>query len=106
MLGIKKILTAIQRSFKWRSTRTMHLEANPTCAACGGTKKLEVHHVVPFHTRPELELDLGNLITLCESKNNGVNCHLFFGHAGSYKSFNPAVREDAQTWKRKITERP
>jgi 5-methylcytosine-specific restriction endonuclease McrA len=94
------------RSSKWPTVRKHHLIANPTCAVCGGTEVLEVHHIKPFNLHPELELDPSNLITLCESKKAGVTCHLFFGHCGDYKSFNKSVREDAKVWKEKIENRP
>jgi hypothetical protein len=69
-------------------------------------KKLEVHHIKPFHLHPELELEPKNLITLCENKSDGVNCHLLFGHLGSFRSFNVRVISDAIEWKAKILSRP
>lgn len=93
------------RSSKWPTTRKQHLQKQPKCAACGGDKCLEVHHIKPFNEHPELELDLNNLITLCESKSNGVNCHLLFGHLGNFKSINPNVIQDVAIWIKKITER-
>ena len=94
------------RSSQWSTIRKKHLENQPKCAVCSGDKTLEVHHIKPFNEHPELELDLNNLITLCESKNNGVTCHLLFGHLGNYKSININVIEDAKNWFNKITERP
>lgn len=82
-----------KRSSKWPGVRHNHLKLNPTCALCGGTEKLEVHHIEPFHLHPELELDPGNLITLCEG-NSKVTCHLWLGHLGNYKKINPNVVED------------
>lgn len=94
------------RSTKWTSVRKKFLESNAKCAVCGGTKKLEVHHKRPFHKNPELELDMENLITLCESKNNGVTCHLLFGHLGNYRSINKSVDKDVRDWNNKIANRP
>jgi hypothetical protein len=94
------------RSGKWPAIRRAHLDANPCCAVCGGTDKLEVHHKKPFHLDPALELDPTNLITLCEANKDGVNCHLFVGHLGSFKAFNPAVAEDAAAWQQKLKSRP
>jgi len=94
------------RSPKWQSIRKKHIINQPKCAACGGDKTLEVHHIKPFNEHPELELDLNNLITLCESKSNGVCCHLLFGHLGDYKSININVVEDVKNWYNKITKRP
>lgn len=80
------------RSSKWPSVRAKHLKEEPTCQWCGGTIKLQVHHQLPFHEHPELELDDSNLITLCEVK--PTECHLEKGHLGNYKKFNPKIREE------------
>ena len=85
-----------KRSPKWASVRKLHLKLHPRCAVCGNDKKLEVHHQKPFHLFPELELVESNLITLCEDGKNGINCHLAFGHLGSYKSYNKNVIKDAK----------
>jgi 5-methylcytosine-specific restriction enzyme A len=87
---IKNIIDAVQgkaplgekRSPQWPKVRAEHLKKNPTCAVCDGTAKLEVHHIVPFHIDSTKELEPTNLLTLCESKENGINCHLAFGHVG------------------------
>jgi 5-methylcytosine-specific restriction endonuclease McrA len=100
-----KIKLRDRRSSKWPRIRNIHLKEKPKCAACGGRKKLEVHHIKPFNKYPELELEPSNLITLCESKKNGVNCHLLFGHLGNYKTINPTALEDVLTWFNKITQR-
>ncbi|MGA2401456.1 MAG: hypothetical protein ABSG91_07090, partial [Syntrophobacteraceae bacterium] len=52
------------------------------------------HHVKPFHLAPALELEPGNLITLCEE--GEYNCHLVHGHNGDWKSFNDDVREQCE----------
>ena len=101
-----KIPSGSQRSGHWPTVRKEHLLKNPKCAVCGGDKKLEVHHIRPFHLHPELELNPSNLITLCESKDNGVNCHLLCGHLGSFKSFNVNVKRDSSSWIKKILGRP
>ena len=95
-----------KRSPKWDKVRKAHLAQFPNCAVCDGSDSLEVHHIKPFHLHPELELEDSNLITLCESKKNGVTCHLFIGHLGSYKSFNENAREDAKVWADKLNNRP
>lgn len=95
-----------ERSHKWPAFRKKFLKKFPTCANCGGTENLEAHHIQVFHKHPELELVESNLITLCESKKDGVNCHLLVGHLGSFKSWNETVRKDAQKWNIKILKRP
>jgi hypothetical protein len=89
-----------KRSSHWPTVRKHHLEEHGTCAACGGTKKLQVHHERPFHTDPSLELDPENLITLCERL--GKDCHILIGHGDSFKFYNPDVVLDA----RRVLEHP
>lgn len=100
-----KVPAGAHRSPKWESVRKAHLERFPNCAVCGNTAHIEVHHIEPFHLRPELELDPSNLITLCESKKNGVNCHLLFGHLGNFKSLNPTVMSDTAIWNHRLLSR-
>ncbi len=88
------------RSPEWGRVRREHLEAHPTCAVCGSGSDIEVHHIKPFHLFPELELDPGNLVTLCESKNYGFNDHLVVGHGGNYRFYNPWVMDDIKELKR------
>jgi 5-methylcytosine-specific restriction protein A len=82
------------RSDKWPTVEKHFKANNPRCAACNGQTRLNVHHVQPFHLRPELELDFDNLITLCMGP---VECHLKIGHGDDFKAWNPGVREDAKT---------
>lgn len=86
------------RSGSWPRVRREHLQREPACAACGRSKDLEVHHIVPFHQRPELELEESNLITLC-----GDPCHLVFGHLLDYRRrANQHVREDAARYRARL----
>lgn len=91
-----------RRQSQWKDVRAEHLRNHPECEVCGRTTKLEVHHIMPFSLFPDLELEPSNLITLCENKKNGVNCHLFFGHLGDYKRFNPNVKADVLEWRIKL----
>jgi hypothetical protein len=95
-----------KRSARWAGVRKAFLAKNPRCAVCGGTQKLEAHHIQPFHLKPELELEPSNLIALCEAKKNGVNCHQFAGHLGSFRSINTSVVADAAAWNAKLRARP
>ena len=87
------------RSPEWRRVRREHIKRYPRCALTGSKRKLEVHHIEDFSTRPDLELDPVNLITLKRS------VHLIFGHLGSFRSINPNVREDVSLWKNKFENR-
>jgi len=73
------------RSSKWRGVRAKHLKTNGRCEACESTKKLEVHHIIPFDVDPDRELNPSNLITLCNY------CHLVLGHLRDYKIYNQFV---------------
>lgn len=93
-----------ERSGKWQTVKRHWLLSNPLCVACGTDVQLNVHHIKPFHTNPELELDPTNLITLCRVH------HFVIGHDpdGPWKSAkpdwataNPNVLADAKKWKAK-----
>lgn len=90
-----------ERSPGWTKIRKEHLKNNPNCAACGRNKKLEVHHIVPVHLDPSKELDLENLITLCDSP-----CHFVFGHLMDYQSWNKEIISDCENYLKKIKTRP
>lgn len=100
-----KVPFGVSRSGHWPAVREEYLKEHPECAVCGGTKKLEVHHIEAFHTSPEKELDPKNLISLCEG-NPTVNCHCHFGHLGDFRSINCNVRKDVFIWNDKIRNRP
>lgn len=91
------------RSPLWPTVRDSFIKENPACAACGGVDALAVHHVEPFHLRPDLELDPDNLLTLCSLPSR--LCHFLIGHSGDWKSFNPHVVTDAARMLRRRKER-
>ena len=86
--------TVTGRSSKWSTIRSNWIEVNPFCVSCEAITNLSVHHIEPFHLNPQKELDLTNLITLCETPSR--NCHLIVGHGGNWKTWNPDVRSDAK----------
>lgn len=87
------------RSNEWPKVRAAHLKIQPVCQVCGGTTKLNVHHVRPFHVHPELELDPNNLITLCNGSSGTISCHIRFGHFDSFKDkWNPDIKTEAPKW--------
>jgi 5-methylcytosine-specific restriction endonuclease McrA len=96
-----KLFNNYGRSWKWSDVRKEHLKIQPTCQACGRSDNLEVHHIEPFHLRPEKELDPNNLITLCSKP-----CHLTFGHLMDYKSWNMDVVNDCSNYLSKLKTRP
>ena len=94
-------LCGVARSGHWHSVEVDFLSKNPTCAACGTSESLNVHHRFDFHEaillgRPDLELDERNLITLCVGP---MQHHVLLGHLDSYLSFNPTVAADIVTYR-------
>ena len=89
------------RAKTWHATSKKFRAAHPEgCIGCGSLKKLEVHHVLPFHLYPEHEEDWGNLVVVCR------RCHQFLAHLDDWKSYNAAVRQDAASMLEKIHNRP
>lgn len=93
----------LPRSPEWSKLRNQFLKEFPQCNACGSKKYLEVHHIIPVHLNPSLELQEHNLITLCESK--GFNCHFFHGHSLSWVAYNPNVIDDSKLMTERIKNR-
>ena len=101
------------RSSKWPAVRNEHVRLFPACAACGRIEKgNNVHHEIPCEKDGQgdadgdgiiNELDPDNLITLCVGET--CNCHLWIGHSGSWKTYNPNVREDAKRFREMIRNR-
>lgn len=85
------------RSAQWSTIEKAHIAQSPACIVCGTLggllNKLNVHHILPFHLHPALELDPNNLATLCRI------CHFIFGHLWNWKKYNPSLIADAQAWK-------
>lgn len=86
---------AAPRSPKWPTVRTAFLREYPRCEACGTTRDLNVHHIIPFHERPDLELSKSNLITLCRKHHFEIGHLCGNGRRNWALCSNPRVREDA-----------
>ena len=93
-------LFGVSRSSQWKTVRDKFIKKNPCCEVCGATKNLTVHHKLPFHVFPHLELDEKNLVTLCEG--DVVNCHFLFGHLLNWKNYNKDIDFDIFTWRNKL----
>jgi len=85
-----------KRSSKWRKVRKEFITEYRKCEICETKKSLEIHHKVPFHLAPDLELNKKNLITLCRKH------HLLFGHLNQWSDFNFDVELDAKIWYYKL----
>lgn len=84
------------RSSHWPSVRAKFVKAHPRCEACGVAEGLNVHHIKPYQSNPELELDPTNLITLCRTH------HFSIGHLGNWHKANPNVSKDAEALFKKL----
>ena len=60
------------------------------CHACGETKRVELHHIIPRHIDPSKIFDESNLIPLCRC------CHFRIGHLRNWDNYNPNVVEDSE----------
>ena len=94
----------VARHPKWPALAKRFIKGK-VCAVCGGDKGVVPHHKIPVHVDPSKELDESNLMPLCEGRGT-VNCHLWCGHLGSWKSHNATASEDAAYFARKVKERP
>ena len=81
------------RSSHWRSVRKTHLQAHPLCEACGRKRRVQVHHIEPYHLVPAKELEPTNLLSLCMGR---YECHLRIGHGDDWKAYNARVIEHAK----------
>ena len=73
-------------NWNWQRCRKDFLKkVGKVCVCCNATKKIEVHHILPRHIRPDLAVDQTNLIALCK------DCHFHIGHLNSYFTYNAAV---------------
>ena len=88
----------VARSGMWPCVEKHARERDGKCMYCGATEHLQVHHLLPFHIHPELELNPDNLITLCMVP--GVECHYHHGHldpirhVANWHSFNPTIQAE------------
>jgi hypothetical protein len=101
LFSIRKLFT--KRLPGWAKLSCEFLRGKK-CAACGRKTNLIAHHIVPVHIDPSRELDVTNLMPLCEGKT--FNCHLMIGHLGHFKSYNPTAVDDAARVYERLKTRP
>lgn len=84
----------------WTKLRKEWIAGHPSCACCGITTDLAVHHILPIHLFPEKQLDQTNLITLCQYTPRF--CHFVFGHFFDWWGYNSDIRRFAPLMLRRI----
>jgi len=93
------------RSSKWGTFKKEFEKKHPKeCAICGN-KKVQLHHIQSFATRPDLELSEENVCWLCEGLGT-LDHHRGNGHLGSFLSLNENIDEDIKIWNKKFITRP
>lgn len=89
------------RSSTWPKFKREYEKTHPKiCAFCKTTKRIELHHQVPFHIDPSLEEEPSNMIWVCRDH------HFYFAHLMDWSSYNKTVLADSELWTEKIAQRP
>jgi 5-methylcytosine-specific restriction enzyme A len=86
----------VTRTARWKVLRMAILERDGfRCRACGCGGRLEVDHIKPVRTHPDLSYTPGNLQALCpgcHTKKTRIEC----GH--------PPPSEDRQDWRQAVAQ--
>ncbi|WP_392662479.1 HNH endonuclease [Amaricoccus sp. B4] len=83
--------SAVHRDKRWPALRLMAKRRDHfRCVKCFGRGRLEVDHIKPVRTHPELSFDLNNLQTLCG------RCH---GAKTRKEVGLPELSEDRRAWR-------
>ena len=98
-------LQGASRSPKWGEYKKNFAKTNPKLCAICGNKKVQLHHIQSFATRPDLEMVESNTVWMCEGLGT-ANHHLETAHLGSFLSLNENLPEDIKIWHNKVQNRP
>lgn len=74
-------------SHAWQTTRKCHLTTYPTCAICGTTERVVVHHLRYRGKRGHSEKP-GDLMTLCEYHHDQLHRYLKPAHTSVQGTLN------------------
>lgn len=81
---------------RWQTVRHAVLERDGwQCTECGERRRLEVHHVKPVRTHPQLGFEPGNCKVLCRSCHTKIT-RIECGH--------PPPDPKRQKWQRAVSE--
>jgi 5-methylcytosine-specific restriction protein A len=92
----KRYSAWVTKSKRWPALRQQALRRDGfACVKCGKAGRLEVDHIQPVRTRPELAFILDNLQCLCISDHTRKS-HLECGH--------PPVKPERVAWLKAVRE--
>jgi hypothetical protein len=77
------------RSPKWRALQQRFVREKKCCFITRLRVDLEVHHKIPYHVRPDLELEWDNLCLLTRP------VHYLIGHHCNWAYYNQNFEEEA-----------
>lgn len=87
---------AVIRSARWKGVRYQVKRRDGwACVQCAARHRLEVDHIRPVRTHPELAFDLANLQTLCGS------CH---ARQARIEVGHPELSPERQRWRDLLNE--
>lgn len=87
---------AVIRSKRWKAVRLQVKRRDGwRCVQCGARDRLEVDHIQPVRTHPDLAYELDNLQTLC-CRCHAAKTRLEVGH--------PPLSPDRQRWRELVRE--
>jgi len=72
----------IRRTYAYHKAIRKFRKTHKTCAWCGRSGKVDVHHIEPVAVAPELAAVESNMIMLCRKP----QCHLVIGHDGDFRN--------------------
>ena len=74
----------------WRKVRKAFIAEYNSCAICGSTENLSVHHLLDVSRYPQYQFEWNNLITLCNGSNKikGLKCHVMIAHLYNWQTNN------------------
>jgi 5-methylcytosine-specific restriction endonuclease McrA len=93
---MKRFSRHVTRGPRWRALRHRALRRDGfACVRCGAAGRLEVDHVKPVRTHPELAFDLANLQSLCPRCHSAKTNHEITGKPPDQgrQAWRMAVRE-------------
>lgn len=68
------------KAIEAQNAMSVYRKTHPLCEITGSDKKVQIHHIIPVWSNPDLAADPNNFIALSTS----ANIHSIFGHDRSF----------------------